>query len=91
MKRDVIRTYLISLKVKRGGGCNRLVLLEDAHYSCGPVGHVFGYHEGEMTALYLFVVEYGTADSVSGPLGICGISELIGFSFKHGDWDLDVL
>jgi len=72
-------------------GFERLVLLENAHNSRGPVGHVFGYHESEVTTLDLFIVEHRFANRVSGPMSVSGISELITYSFKHGNGDLDVL
>merc|ERR1712166_191825 len=79
-----------SLEVSLRSFSDRLVLLEDAHHTLGPVGHVLGYHEGQMATLDLLVVDDRLADGVSGPSGVDGISELVSFAFKHGDGDFDV-
>jgi len=43
-----------------------------------------------MATLDLLVVNDRLADGVSGPFSVDGISELVGFTFKHGDGDFNV-
>lgn len=62
-----------------------MVLFKNIHHVRGPVAHVFGNHECDVTAYDLLIMKNSVADRLAGPLRILAVGQLVRLALEHGN------